>query len=135
MREARALKRIPWRHQGRNLAVGIDCVGVLVAIAAALGLPYEDRLGYTRRSTGWDLIAELDRQMDRKPLKSYLSGDVLTFKEKAYPQHVAVVAELRGVTTIIHAHAYARMVIEEHLAHEWVAPGRMLACHAFRGVT
>ena len=59
-------------------------------------------------------------------------GDILIFRDDAYPCHSAIVSEKHGVPHIIHAHASRRMVVEEPIANEW--PGRRVFAFRYPGV-
>ena len=45
--QARAWLGTPWRHQGRSPR-GVDCAGLVVLVARALGLADHDVAGYSR---------------------------------------------------------------------------------------
>ena len=49
--QARTWLGTPWRHQGRSPR-GVDCAGLVVLVARALGLADHDVAGYGRHSSG-----------------------------------------------------------------------------------
>jgi hypothetical protein len=55
----------------------------------------------------------------RIPIVQALPGDLLIFREQHFPCHVGILSERGGQTTIIHAHATRRMVIEEPMISVW----------------
>lgn len=124
--EARKWLGVPWRHEGRNHA-GLDCVGLGVVVARALGITTYDVSGYSRVPNP-SLLQHLKRVGDEIPIAQAEPGDFFAIRDEAYPFHVAFLSEKDGVPHIIHAHARRRMVVEESFANEW--PG--LVTHAFR---
>ncbi|WP_018935646.1 MULTISPECIES: C40 family peptidase [unclassified Thioalkalivibrio] len=116
--EARKWLGTRWRHQGRGPA-GVDCLGLVVMVADALGLPHHDRTDYGRRPEGTRLMRELDRLLPRVHLQDASPGDVLVIAERAQTLHVGIQSEKRGAPHIIHAHAHRRKVIEEPLVSPW----------------
>ena len=108
----------PFRHQGRGHG-GLDCVGLLVAIARDLGLPHRDVTGYTRRAEGMGFLEHFRGQLLEIPLGAITPGDVLVFVETVYPCHTGLCSSRHGALHLIHAHAPRRMVIEEPLDGAW----------------
>ena len=114
---AREALDTPFRHQGRDLKTGIDCVGLAVHIAASLCLPYFDRHGYARQPSGGQLESALDNQpcLLRIPVAQAVAGDVLMMRFAGDPQHVAILAG----KTIIHAFEKSKKVVEHDLTEYW----------------
>lgn len=115
---ARRYVGTPFRHQGRG-AGGLDCVGLLIAIARDLGLPHPDVTGYTRRAEGMGFLSHFQRQLQEIPLSEAGPGDVLVFVETVYPCHTGLCSERHGAPHLIHAHAPRRLVIEEPFEGVW----------------
>ncbi|MBX6323088.1 MAG: C40 family peptidase [Rhodospirillaceae bacterium] len=124
---ARSWKGVPWRHQGRSRQ-GVDCVGLVVAVARDLGLHPVDWTAYRRHAADREIVARFRAQLHEVPLAEAQPGDVLLFREQAYPCHAAILSVWHGVPHIIHAHASRRQVVEEPYAGDW--PAR--ATHAFQ---
>jgi cell wall-associated NlpC family hydrolase len=116
--EARGWLGVPFRHQGRTRA-GLDCVGLLVVVGRALGLPAYDVTGYTRRAQGMGFIEHFRANLEEVAPGSARFGDVLVFVETVYPCHTGIMSERHGVPHLIHAHAPRRLVLEEPFAGEW----------------
>lgn len=130
--EARGWLQVRWLHQGRTRH-GIDCAGLVVMVARALGLSEYDATNYQRRTTGTLFLKHFSDNMDRKPVQNATPGDVLLFRDGAYPCHASIVAERDGALTIVHAHAPRRKVIEEELDQgDWKS--KRIACFSFRGI-
>jgi len=128
---ARRWKGTPWRHQGRT-PVGIDCAGLIVCVAKELGLSDFDTADYQRTAQQHKLLGYFREHMDAQPLKELKAGDVILFRDSAYPCHVAMVAEKNGALYIIHAHAERRVVLEEQLSEHWKS--KWVAGFKFKGV-
>lgn len=125
--EARTWLHTPWKHQGRTKR-GVDCLGLLVSVAANVGMPVLDEKVYTRRPDGKYMIQRFREEMQEISIDDVALADVVLFADSIYPCHVAFISEKHGQKHIIHAHALRRMVIEELYSFEW--PGK--ARRAFR---
>jgi cell wall-associated NlpC family hydrolase len=110
---AHAWLETPFRHQGRRRGEGVDCIGLIVGVAADCGIALEDHLDYPPRARGEALGAELRRQL--LPARLILPGTVLWLRFGDFPTHV-------GLCTgggIIHAYEPERRVIEHGLGGRW----------------
>ncbi len=124
--EARSWLGTPFVHQGRLKGVGVDCAGLVVGVARALGLApdYVDRLDYPRQPIGRDMGDRLDRHLVHVPLPERRAADVLWFAWAANPQHLGI---LTGRNTVIHAYGYDTGrrqrggVVETHLTGSHLA--------------
>jgi hypothetical protein len=117
---ARCWLGTPWHHQGRLIGVGVDCGGLVVGVAARLGLAVEDHPpGYARVPDGHSLRRVVERQCTR--LLRPEPGAVALFRWAAEPQHLAIVSCLPEGWGLIHAWAQARRVVEHHWTAEWQA--------------
>lgn len=114
---ARTLLGTPWVHQGRTPGVGIDCAGVIIHILRLNGIDY-DVAGYAYEPNG-ELTAHADACMVRIPTNSFQPADVLVFRIKRLPQHMAIATD-RGML-----HSYNRgastlsRVVETGLTDQW----------------
>lgn len=125
---ARSYLGVRYHHQGRNRA-GIDCAGLIVAVARDVGLSAADMTGYARIPDGKALRAHLDSQAKHVPISSRQPGDILLMQfERGLPQHLAIVTD-HGM---IHAYAGARKVVEHRIDDMWAA--RILAVYQYPGV-
>lgn len=104
--EARAWIGTPYHHQARVRGVGVDCAGLVIGVARALGIvpPEMDVCGYSRRPDGTSLLAHCDCWMARVPLDALQPGDVIVIRVEADPQHMAIVGDyLHGGLSMIHS--------------------------------
>lgn len=123
---ARSFLGTRWHHQGRNRA-GIDCIGLVVAVAHELGLLGElDTPNYGRIPDGRTLRAGLDLYL--QPTPTYQTGDVLLMRFETDPQHVGIVSDIG----IIHAYAQMRKVVEHRIDEVWRK--RIVCAYSFPGV-
>lgn len=129
---ARTWIGVPWLHQGRTRN-GIDCVGLIVVVAKELGLSDYDSNNYQRRTHGLAFLRHFRDRMKEKPVSEAAPGDVLLFRDSAYPCHSSIVGFDRDRLTIIHAYALRKRVVEEPLNQgKWT--DKMVACFEFEGM-
>lgn len=130
--ETRTWLEVPWVHQGRSRQ-GIDCAGLVVVVSRALSLADHDEVGYQRRPNGYNFMRPFCEHMDRKSIADMAPGDVMLFRDGAFPCHVAILSWRLDHMTIIHAHATRKKVLEEPIEQgDWL--DRSVACFAFRGI-
>lgn len=132
--EARNLLGAPWIHQHRAGMLGVDCAGLIVCVARALGLvaPDFDINGYSRRPDG-SLLGVCDAHMDRIDRHAMQPGDVLVLAVESDPQHMGILGDYRhGGLSLIHAASKTGRVIETRLMF---ARNQKFCCaYALRGV-
>lgn len=125
---ARSYLGCRYQHQGRVRA-GIDCAGLIIAVARDVGLPAEDMAGYARTPDGKALRAHLDSQAGAIAFADRQPGDILLLAfDRGLPQHLAIATD-RGM---IHAYAGARKVVEHRIDETWAA--RILGAYQYPGV-
>lgn len=133
--EARSWVDTPFRHQARLKGVGVDCVGVVVKTAHALGLSSFDTTDYARVPDPEAMRRALDEHLDRIPFEAALPGDVLWFaiSRARVGRHLGVITALDPVRFV---HAYERSTVrhclEQRLDDAWRK--RIVACYRYRGV-
>jgi hypothetical protein len=128
---ARSLLGTKFHHQGRLPGVGLDCVGVLVAIARKFELTFHDLDGYSRRPDGETLLRELDLCLTRICPCDVKPGDILTFwdGEKGKARHACLATD-RGM---LHSVIRSRKVVEHIMSEYWQT--RLMVCYKFPGVS
>lgn len=109
---ARSFLGVKFKHQGRNPALGIDCVGLGVLYLRALGVKVHDRTDYGRDPDG-SLRAAMCRSMGDPVAegvgcwKYAQPGDVMSIRFSNLghvpERHVAIASELYGQPAMIHA--------------------------------
>jgi hypothetical protein len=116
---ARSLVGAPFRPQGRNPVLGLDCVG---AAAAAAEVP-PDRLpgGYALRGRHLAAIEQGLSELGCKavPAEEAEAGDVLVCEAGPAQFHLVV----RAWDSFVHADAALRRVVERPLPVPWPVAG------------
>ena len=121
---AREFIGTPFLHQGRNPAVGIDCIGLIVCCFRVLGWPHEqhDNPTYSRRPHQGLLEKHLQAAFGEPlPPSDAQPGDVLAMRHAGPVRHVGVVGRHpSGALTVIHTSADLGCVTEHILAGAWL---------------
>jgi cell wall-associated NlpC family hydrolase len=107
VREARALLDVPWVHQGFDPLYGLDCRGLLLAVAQAVGYqPKEYSKTYRRRSPAEELRAALDDEMNAIEISELREADavLIKFPRDDAARHVGIIARGQFEQTIIHSY-------------------------------
>lgn len=128
---------------------GTDCVGLLIGVAAELGIvaPDYDPTGYDWETDGTQLRAELSTYSDLVAysdvsqeidfwLEVLQPADIAVFKIVGLPQHTGFVTEIDYGTSgtfpgLIHAYNPVGQVIEHILDERWTK--RLIELWRFRG--
>jgi len=108
---ARGLVGVAFRPQGRDPAMGLDCVGLVWAAYAAAGTMLRAPVGYPLR--GWRgerIIAALEAA-GFQCVDDRCDGDVALIALAAGQFHLGVI----GPASLVHAHAGLRRVVETPL--------------------
>ena len=104
VKAARGWLGTPYLHQGRLKGIGVDCAGLIIAVARELGLlpPEFDVTGYSRQPDG-QLLSHCDRHMRR--VDEPQPGDVLITRFDIDPCHLGFAADyhIPGHLSMIHA--------------------------------
>ena len=115
--EARSWLGTPWVHQHRTKGVAVDCAGLVIGVARALGIVADDFdvQGYGRQPDG-TLLDLCDAHLQRITQAQMQPGDVVVVAVERDPQHMGVVVPYRSAGLgIVHAASLAGKVIEHRL--------------------
>lgn len=121
----------PFRHQGRLLAFGLDCAGVVIHVCRTLCIDCVDVVGYGRTPNAGELQRTLEAQPALQRVEDIAArqpGDILLMRIATDPQHLAIFTG----NTIIHAHEASGKCVEHVLSPVWAA--RIVAVYRFRGI-
>lgn len=118
--EARSHIGEPWLHQGRTRA-GLDCLGLVLLTARALGLTEIDFTGYSMANNPQLLFDACDEHMERIALKDAQVADVVAISYHGVPHHLAILGDYQhGGLSLIHAlNLWDRKVVEHGLDDGW----------------
>jgi len=121
-----------FHHQGRLRKTGsnkggVDCLGLLVGVAAELKLLAPDGTAlaafddtrYSHQPDTKNLQMQLSRLLEPIAAKNILPGDVILLTVDDSPQHLAIVSDMPDGLGMIHAYAQARSVVEHRLDEWW----------------
>lgn len=117
---------VRFRNQGRSRETGVDCLGLLLAVARGFGLLAEvPDYAYPRRPDGRLLRQELNKYLDI--VNDPRAGDVMLFADKnSLPNHIGILTPDPHGLAIIHAHAPRKKVVRDQLSAEWLRKRRGL---------
>ncbi|OYV99034.1 MAG: hypothetical protein B7Z62_02025 [Deltaproteobacteria bacterium 37-65-8] len=127
--EARTWKGTPFQHLARCKGAGVDCIGLVVSVAKAMGFSVEDRKQYPRIPIHGVFSDELKRQTDEIKIVDVLPGDMLAFTWRAELHHVGIVTCLDPMT-MVHAYATARLCVEDDVDSMW--HNRIVGAYRFK---
>ncbi len=105
----------PFRHQGRVLGVGLDCVGVVIHALQSVGVSIIDQCGYGRTPCNGLLEAAIGAHSELIKVFTFMPGDILLMRILKQPTHVAVFTG----DTIIHAYEAVGKCCEHRLDSRW----------------
>jgi NlpC/P60 family putative phage cell wall peptidase len=126
--EARTWIGTPFHHQAQVKGHGADCVGLVLGAAEPFGwqpdpAQWRQFRNYARVPNPRKMLKALNLFMLPVTEEPQL-GDVLYLEWKTdLPTHVAIVAELSGRLTLIHALSEVGYVVETSFVDPW--PGRV----------
>lgn len=108
-----------WRHQGRSPETGLDCAGLIIQVGSDLGLLVDkyDYVNYGREPDGKVFISEINRQSNRiVNINKRQEGDILVFRQGAYPAHCGFLTYKNGVEYVLHSNGSQNVLkVTEHV--------------------
>lgn len=130
---ARSAIGTPFKHQGRTVGRGMDCVGLPLYVADQMGISYTDVVGYARRPGGGKLEATFDAHVEsgilvRVKIAEMRAGDFLMMRFSGEPQHMAIYTG----ENIVHAYQQVGRVCEHRLDDLWRA--RIVRVYRLAGI-
>lgn len=130
---ARRYVGTPFRHQGRQHGIGIDCAGLVVCVGREAGLmPDYREIAYGRQPNPQRMRAQIERYADEIQPRDVQPGD-LYWMRFIEPMHMAIATRLAdGRAGMIHAYADAGRCVEHGLDDTWRR--RIVRAYRYRGV-
>lgn len=119
---ARHYLGVPFLHQGRDLRIGIDCVGLLVLAARDCelhSLAAHDFTEYQRNPSAQEFERRLRAALGEPASCCPLPGDVVSIDFFGQTRHVGIVGEDSGCLTLIHTYNRPAKVIEHGIDDRW----------------
>lgn len=111
---ARSFMGCRWRHQGRSRE-GVDCIGLVVAARAALGLQTLDVNDYNRKQPGEPMLEYCRLHMLPVQIGDLRAADILVMAYGDF-RHMAIVADcVYGGLSLVEAHLEVGKVAERRL--------------------
>lgn len=130
---ARAYIGVPFLHQGRNPAVGLDCIGMPKQTLLDAGYPYTDATpaDYSRDPHEGLLEAKLEALFGPPlPPSQMQADDIAVVRYGRQLRHVGIIGEqlYDGVAhlTLIHTDSRMGRVVEHRIDEGWM--GRKRPC-------
>lgn len=111
---ARQYLGVPFRHQGRNPALGIDCIGLLILVCG--GSEHDTTYG---REPHDGLLETHLRMAFGNPVSGMRPGDVAAIRWAGPVRHVGIVGEIDGALSLIHTSSGVGRVVEHRLDAKW----------------
>lgn len=120
---ARRYLGVPFQHQGRNPAVGLDCVGLLAVSLRDAGMGHylaHDRLGYSRDPHDGLLEKALAAAFGPPlPRSEMRPGDIVAMRFRGPVRHVAIVTDNPEGLYLIHSYTSILRVTEHRIDAKW----------------
>lgn len=128
VREARLWLDTPFKHQGRLLGIGVDCLGVLLGVCDQLNIyqEYTDPKDYGRMPSGKLLQTSVEKFLIPVSAINIKMGDVGIFRFQKEPQHIAIFTDIG----IIHAYSEVGKCVEHIYSSPWDT--RLVQSYSFK---
>lgn len=125
---ARQYVGTPFRHQGRRIGVGIDCIGLILCVAEDLNLKDREDKPFLRGdypSYGPQPIdsfvhQECDRRLVRRNVWQMDEGDIVSMRVPHLPTHTAFIVKREQSLYLVHAYSGGpERTVEHILSDPW----------------
>jgi cell wall-associated NlpC family hydrolase len=120
---ARRYLGVPFKHQGRDPAVGIDCVGLGQLACRDCGVAVPDWTDYARHPHAGLLESRL-RAVFGPPHSDMQPGDIVAMRfagDRGPVRHVGIVGEHPHGLSLIHTDSRLGRVVEHRIDDHWRA--------------
>lgn len=129
--EARTYLEVHFKLHGRS-RIGIDCIGLLIAVARSFGQEIDDNKNYSLRQPFEVMLNKhLRAHCNPAPISPIRHGQILKFRQSHIPMHVGILTMDGKVPGVINANLKKRKVVEEPLS-EW--KNLLMEIREFKGV-
>jgi hypothetical protein len=113
---ARSYIGTPWVHRGRDRE-GMDCAGLLIAVARDLGLNYPGKLFYERLPDVAFARALLEEFTE--PEQEVKPGCIVLLTMARRPQHMGFIGDYKQEQSLIHSYMTVNRVCEHRIDEKW----------------
>lgn len=129
--EARSYLDVRFKLHGRGRQ-GIDCIGLLIAVAEHFGQQIEDNKAYSLRNPFEVMLNKhLHKYCNAAPITPIRHGQIVKFRQSALPMHVGILTMDGPVVKVINANIKRRRVVEDNFS-EWSK--LLMEVREFKGV-
>lgn len=114
--EARTYIDVRFKMHGRT-KTGVDCIGLLIAVAKAFGQEIEDRLDYSMKNPfEVELNKHLHKHSNAARMSPLRHGEIVKFRQSIVPMHVGIITMDKEQPYVINSNLRKRKVVEEPLS-------------------
>lgn len=107
---------VPFKLHGRNPAIGLDCVGLLIASLEAIGIRANRPFGYGLRNISINKWMPYAGQWGLRDVSGPVkAGDILLISPGPRQHHIQIADSCQSV---IHAHAGLRRVVRQPVSRD-----------------
>ena len=117
--KAREAMKTPWKHQGRVVPHGVDCIGLILWTLRQTDLNHYEPPPYPKEARWNEFIGYFRANLEEIRLKDLQPADVLIFRQSIYPCHCGILTEAGDVPRFIHSYLLRRRVVEERYSEFW----------------
>lgn len=109
----------PWKHQGRLVKLGLDCIGLILWVARQLGISEYEPPPYDKWALWFEFLPFMRQNMTEVPLTDIKVGRALAFRQNKYPCHCGIITKVSPQVRFVHSAANRRVVVEEEYTEFW----------------
>jgi hypothetical protein len=129
---ARTFVGTRFKMHGRG-TVGMDCIGLLIAVARHFGQEIEDKTSYTM---GKPYEVELNKHLHQYSIPASINpikhGQIVKFRQSFLPMHVGIITMDTAQPMVLNANMKKHRVVEEPLS-TWKS--LIMELREFQGIT
>lgn len=129
---ARAYVGVRFKLRGRS-RMGIDCIGLLIAVGRDLGQEIEDVEHYRIGLEDSRVLRQMiEAQSDEGAINCIKTGSIVMLKQSGMPMHCGIAVLDGGEAMLIHSNIRAKAVVEQPMRAFW---SDIVSVREFKGVS
>ncbi len=120
--EAEKLIGVPFVHQGRNIAIGVDCIGFVLTVLknCEVDLTQNDEAGYSRIPSTFLLQEKMEASLLSIEKNKMQEGDIFLMKFGKFPQHTGFITKYNNENlALIHCYSQIGKAVKHRLNDVW----------------